>query len=237
MEPRHYWCRNSPNDTHCISFLCFRFQGDWGSPHHPLAIHDKPPALPTGGGFASERAANLDCRWPNNVSYRARTSGPSASRSRVQNNNEKRNDGLRGCMWNGRELLQHKLPQRFKHMWAQRAQRPLGPGGRAAKGPICVPEHGHTALWSLYWAARVLRWEVRFSARLLGDLVHLLRQAEPNLWQHEWVPSASQAARPIYNAHLAKFQIEEVVLGKLKCQVARPFTRDRKNPDSSGTRT
>ena len=31
--------------------------------------------------------------------------------------------------------------------------------------------------------------------------------------------------------------IEEVVLGKLKCQVARPFTRDRKSPDSSGTRT
>ena len=27
--------------------------------------------------------------------------------------------------------------------------------------------------------------------------------------------------------------IEEVVLGKLKCQVARPSTRDRKNPDSS----
>ena len=34
--------------------------------------------------------------------------------------------------------------------------------------------------------------------------------------------------------------MEEVVLGiidKLKCQVARPFTRDKKNPDPSGTRT
>ena len=28
---------------------------------------------------------------------------------------------------------------------------------------------------------------------------------------------------------------DHIFLGRLKCQVARPFTRDRRNPDSSGT--
>ena len=35
-------------------------------------------------------------------------------------------------------------------------------------------------------------------------------------------------------SRLALDCVEEVVLGKLKCQVVRPFTRDGKNPDSSG---